>query len=68
MTDGERLVWASVYAIFVSRGNDAAFAVQEAALAVAELRAAAGRRNADGSYAVSQSDARELLDEMVMIP
>lgn len=67
MTDGERLVWAVSYAIAFDRGGDSVFAVQAAARAVIELRAAATRK-VEGSYAISQIDERDFLDEMVNVP
>ena len=68
MTDGERLVWASSYAIVLDRGGDALVAARTAALAVAKLREAAHQKLPDGQLAISEIDERDFLDEIVSIP
>jgi len=68
MTDGERLVWATSYAIALDRGSDAVVATRTAALAVAQLREVAHRKLPDGSFAISEIDERDFLDEIVSVP
>jgi len=68
MTDGERLVWATSYALSFERGGDSVVAVRAATLAITELRAAASRRTPGGDYAISQIDERDFVDEIVCAP
>jgi hypothetical protein len=68
MTDGERLVWASSYALALSRLGDPVAAVRAASLAITELREAAIRRVPGGGYVISQIDERDFVDEMVSAP
>ena len=68
MTDGERLVWASSYAITFDRGGDAVIAARTAALAVAQLREALVRRAPDGNFVIFERDERDFLDEIVSVP
>lgn len=64
MTDGERLVWATTYALALDRGSGALAAVHVAAIAVMQLREAAEQRlAADGN-----EHEKSFLDEMVNIP
>ena len=65
MTDGERLVWATSYALAFDRGGDALIAARTAALAIVQLRAAAARRSPDGNFTI---DERDFLDEIVSAP
>ena len=68
MTDGERLVWATSYAIAFDRGGDSIAAAKAAALAIAQLREAAVRRSPDGLFTISEIDERDFLDEIVSAP
>ncbi len=68
MTDGERLVWATTYALVFDRSGDAVAAACAASHAVAELRAAPTRRLPCGDFAISQIDDRTFLDEIVNLP
>jgi hypothetical protein len=68
MTDGERLVWASSYALALTRLGDSVAAVHAATLAITELREASTRRVPGGDFAISQIDARDFVDEMVTAP
>lgn len=68
MTDGERLVWASSYALVFDRGGDAIVAARTAALAVAQLREALARRSPDGNFVIFMGDERDFLDEIVSVP
>ena len=67
MTDGERLVWATTYAIVFDRDGDSAAAARAAARAVDQLREAVQRKLPDGQHAL-QIDERDFLDEIVSIP
>jgi hypothetical protein len=68
VTDGERLVWATSYALAHSRLGDAIAAVREATLAITELREVAIRRTSNGARVISQIDERDFVDEMVSAP
>ena len=68
MTDGERLVWASSYAIAYDRGGDSVAAARVAASAITQLREAAFRRSPDGNFVIVAVDERDFLDEMVTAP
>jgi hypothetical protein len=68
MTDGERLVWAANYALAFDRVGDSVVAVRSATLAIMHLRETAVRRSPNGSFAISQIDEREFLDEIVSAP
>lgn len=68
MTDGERLVWATSYALSFERGGDSIAAVRAATRAITELRAAANRRTSGGDFTISQIDERDFVDEMVSAP
>ena len=63
MTDGERLVWATTYALVFDRDGDSIGAARSAARAVEQLREAAQRK-----FPGSQIDERDFLDEIVNIP
>ena len=67
MTDGERLVWATTYALAFDRSGDSTAAARAAARAVDELREAAQCKLPGGNHAL-QIDERDLLDEIVMVP
>ena len=67
MTDGERLVWATTYALVFDRNGDSIVAAQTAARAVEQLREAAQRKLPGGQYAL-QLDERDFLDEIVSVP
>lgn len=67
MTDGERLVWATTYALVFDRDGDSIGAARAAALAVEQLREAAQRKLPGGQYAL-QIDERDFLDEIVSVP
>jgi len=68
MTDGERLVWASSYALAHARLGDAVAAVHAATLAIMELREASLRRTTSGVHVISQMDERDFIDEIVSAP
>ena len=69
MTDGERLVWSTSYAIVFDRGKDALEASLAAAHAVDKLRGAAQQRRATrGELTSFQIDERDFLDEIVSVP
>ena len=68
MTDGERLVWATSYALAFERGGDSVVAVRSATLAIMELRDAAVRRTFGGGPVISQIDERDFVDEIVSAP
>jgi hypothetical protein len=68
VTDGERLVWASSFAITFDRGGDAIVAARTAATAVAQLREAAVRRASDGNFVICEINERYFLDEIVNVP
>jgi hypothetical protein len=68
LTDGERLVWASIYALAVERGDDSITAVRAATHAITQLRETAALRKGDGTFVISQVDERECVDEMVNAP
>lgn len=71
MTDGERLVWATSYALVFDRSGDAVQASRSAAFAVEELRATAvcKRLGSDRTLTPSiERVERDLLDEIVNVP
>jgi hypothetical protein len=69
VTDGERLVWATSYAIVFDRSGDASDASRAAALAVVQLREAAQQKlPPKGERTVAQIDERDFLDEIVSVP
>lgn len=68
MTDGERLVWATTYALVFDRSGDSVLAARAAAHAVEQLRTAAQQKLPCGALAVSQIDERDFLDEIVSVP
>ena len=67
MTDGERLVWATTYALVFDRDGDSIGAASAAARAVEQLREA-GQRKLPGGQQVLQIDELDFLDEIVGIP
>ena len=67
MTDGERLVWATTYALVFDRNGDSIVAARAAARAVEQLREAAKQQRSGGQHAL-QIDERDFLDEIVSIP
>ncbi len=67
MTDGERLVWATTYALVFDRDGDSVSAARAAACAVERLREAGERKLPGGQYAL-QIDERDFLDEIVSVP
>lgn len=66
MTDGERLVWATSYALVFDRSGDALDAARAAARAVEKLREEAQRKLS--SVEMAQLNEREFLDEIVSVP
>lgn len=68
MTDGERLVWASSYALVFDRSGDAIDASRAAARAVEKLREEALRALPKGELTTTQIDERDFLDEIVSVP
>lgn len=68
MTDGERLVWATSYAIVFDRSGDAINASSAAAHAVEKLREEAQRKLSNSELKPAQIDERDLLDEIVSVP
>jgi hypothetical protein len=68
MTDGERLVWATTYALALDRSGDSVAAVRAAAQAVTQLRAEALRKFSGRELAAEQIDERDFLDEIVSVP
>lgn len=66
MTDGERLVWATTFALVLDRDGNADNAARAAARAVEQLREAA-KRLLKGPQAL-QIDERDFLDEIVSVP
>jgi hypothetical protein len=68
VTDGERLVWASSYALALTRFGDPVAAIRAATLAITELREASMRRVPGGDYVISQIDERDFVDEIVTAP
>lgn len=68
MTDGERLVWATSYAIVFDRSGDALNASSAAARAVEKLREEAQRELSSSGLLPSQIDERDFLDEIVSVP
>ncbi len=68
VTDGERLVWATSYALALDRVGDSIAAIRVATSAVTQLREAAIRRVPGGGYLISQIDERDFVDEMVTAP
>ena len=67
MTDGERLVWATTYALVFDRDDDSISAARAAARAVEQLREAAQQKLPGGQYAL-QIDERDFIDEIVSVP
>ena len=67
MTDGERLVWATTYALVFDRDDDPIVAARAAARAVEQLRDAGQRKLPGGQFAL-QIDERDFLDEIVSVP
>lgn len=67
MTDGERLVWATTYALVFDRDGDAVAAARAAATAVEQLREAGQRKLPGGQHAL-QIDERDFVDEIVSVP
>jgi hypothetical protein len=65
VTDGERLVWSTTYALVFDRDGDAIVAARSAARAVEQLREAARPK---GRQVVLQIDERDFLDEIVSVP
>jgi hypothetical protein len=68
VTDGERLVWATTYALVFDRNGDSIAAARAAARAVEQLREAAQQKPPSGGQHVLQIDERDYLDEIVSIP
>lgn len=68
MTDGERLVWATSYAIVFDRSGDAINASSAAARAVEKLREEAQRKLSKSELVPTQIDERDFLDEIVSVP
>jgi len=68
MTDGERLVWATTYALVFDRSGDAVVAARSAAFAVENLRVAGQQKLSTGKLALAQIDERDFLDEIVSVP
>ena len=68
MTDGERLVWATTFALVFDRSGDAVAATRAAAHAVDQLRQAAQCKLPGGDFAISHVDERYFLDEIVSAP
>lgn len=68
MTDGERLVWATTFALVFDRSGDPVVAACAAARAVEQLREAPQLKLPDGEFAISQIDDRDFLDEIVNLP
>jgi len=66
VTDGERLVWATTYALVFDRDGDSVNAARAAARAVVQLREAA-QRMLRGPQALP-IDERDFLDEIVSVP
>ena len=67
MTDGERLVWATTYALVFDRDGDSIGAARAAARAVEQLREVAQRKLPGGQHPL-QIDERDFLDEIVSVP
>lgn len=67
MTDGERLVWATTYALVFDRGGDSIVAARAAARTVEQLRDTAQRQPRVDQHTL-QIDERDLLDEIVSVP
>lgn len=67
MTDGERIVWATSYAIALDRNNDASLASQVASSAIVRLRETALRAS-DGNLTTAEIDERLFIDEIVNVP
>lgn len=68
MTDGERLVWATTYALTFDRSGDPVAAVRAAAHAVTQLRAEAVRKLPARELGAEAIDERDFLDEIVSVP
>jgi hypothetical protein len=68
VTDGERLVWSSAFALALSQHDDAIIAARAAARAVEALREALVRRRPDGNFVIWEGDDRLFLDEIVSVP
>ena len=66
MTDGERLVWATTYALVFDRDGDSICAARSAARAIEQLREAAQRKLPGGQYALQIDE--DFLDEIVSVP
>ena len=67
VTDGERIVWATSYAIALDRNNDASLASQVASSAIVRLRETALRAS-DGNLTTAEIDERLFIDEIVNVP
>ena len=67
MTDGERLVWSTTYALVFDRDGDSISASRAAARAVEQLREAGQRKLPGGQHALLL-DERDFLDEIVSVP
>ena len=67
MTDGERLVWATTYALVFDRDGDSILAARAAPRAIEQLRKAAQRKLPGGQGAL-QIDELDFLDEIVSVP
>ena len=67
MTDGERLVWATTYALVFDRDDDSIGAARAAARAIEQLREIPQRKLPGGQHAL-QIDERDFLDEIVSVP
>ena len=67
MTDGERLVWATTYALVFDRDRDPLAAARAAASAVEHLREVSQQKPPGGLHAL-QIDERDFLDEIVSVP
>lgn len=61
MTDGERLVWATTYALVFDRDGDASNASRAAATAIEQLRETAQRN-------LPEKHDENFLDEIVSVP
>lgn len=68
MTDGERLVWATSYALVFDRSGDAVESSRAAAFAVEQLRATAVCKQSGSDRTIKRALERDLLDEIVNVP
>lgn len=68
MTDGERLVWATSYALSLARCGDARVATRAATTAVVQLRETATSRGAATGRSAEELDEHLFLDEIVNVP